>query len=76
MSITGYEDPLSADPLAEAPEDMATVARGLVLDDLAMERRRALQRMRGRGAEVISAPPGTAAVLLLRRYLALKRRLG
>jgi uncharacterized protein (DUF58 family) len=74
--IVALADKDMRDPLAEPPDTMEAVARGVVLHDLARERNRALERLRGCGAHVLSAPPGVAATVLLRRYLELKRRLG
>lgn len=74
--LVALADGETRDPLAESPASMETVARSLVLHDLAQERARALERLKGCGAHVLSSAPGVAATLLLQRYLDLKRRLG
>jgi uncharacterized protein (DUF58 family) len=74
--LVALADGATRDPLAEPPDNMEAVARGLVLHDLGRERARALERLRGSGAHVLSAAPGVAAARVLQRYLELKRRLG
>ncbi|HET6585452.1 MAG TPA: DUF58 domain-containing protein, partial [Nannocystaceae bacterium] len=74
--LVALADDDTRDPLAQPPATMEAVARSLVLHDLARERARALERLEGCGAHVLSSPPGLAATQLMKRYLELKRRLG
>jgi uncharacterized protein (DUF58 family) len=74
--LVALADADTRDPLADPPHSMEAVARGLVLHDLARERSRALERLRGCGAHVLSSAPGVAAAMVLQHYLELKRRLG
>lgn len=74
--VMALDDPEAAEPLAVEPDDVTTIARSVVLEDLARERRAALDGLRRRGVHVVQGAPGRATVNLLRRYLTSKRRLG
>jgi uncharacterized protein (DUF58 family) len=67
-------DPGTHDPLAGEPDNLEHITRALLRDDIARERQFALDRMRNRGVHVLSAEPGSAALLLLRRYFHVKQR--
>jgi len=74
--VVALDDPEAAEPLAVEPDDVDTIARSVVLEDLARERRAALDGLRRRGVVVVQGAPGKVTVNLLRRYLTNKRRLG
>lgn len=74
--VLALDDPDAIEPLDVEPTDIRTIARSVVLDDLARERRLALNELRRRGVDLVHGTPGQAAHDLLRRYLTSKRRLG
>jgi uncharacterized protein (DUF58 family) len=67
-------DPGTHEPLADEPDNLEHVTRALLRDDIARDRKFALDRMRNRGIHVLSAEPNTAALLVLRRYFHVKQR--
>lgn len=58
------------------PETFEDVAQTLLVRNLAAERRRAIERIRSQGVQVLSTRTSGAARTLMRRYVGQKRRVG
>jgi uncharacterized protein (DUF58 family) len=67
-------DPGTHEPMAEQPDNLEHITRAVLRDDIARDRKFALDRMRHGGVHVLSAEPTTAALLVLRRYFHVKQR--
>lgn len=72
--FVALDDPAIEEPLARAPESPEDLAAAVVAGGLKQDRRRVLRRLRRMGVDVISGPPGPAALQLLARYVHIKRR--
>ncbi|MEO0322548.1 MAG: DUF58 domain-containing protein [Myxococcota bacterium] len=72
--FVALDDPALEAPLDALPAEGADVAAAVVASGLRADRERVLRRLRRSGVNVVSGPPGTAALALLERYVRIKRR--
>jgi len=72
--FVALDDPALAEPMSALPGDATTMARAVVASGLQQDRQRVLRRLRRMGVDVVSGPPGPAALALLERYVHIKRR--
>ncbi|MEM1417676.1 MAG: DUF58 domain-containing protein [Myxococcota bacterium] len=72
--FVALDDPAIEAPLEVRPARGTDVAAALVAGGLRSDRERVLRRLRRSGVDVVSGPPGPAALQLLERYVRIKRR--
>ena len=71
--FVALDDPLLEAPRSVEPTTREELARAVVTASLRRDRRRVLRRLRQAGVEVVTGPPGPAAIGLLKKYLEIKR---
>jgi len=67
-------DPAIEEPLETLPREPSDLAAAAVAGGMRQDRQRVLRRLSRMGVDVISGPPGPAALQLLARYVHVKRR--
>lgn len=72
--FVALDDPAIETPMLVAPKTASDLTRTIVAGELRQNRERVLRRLRRSGVDVISGPPGPAALRLLERYVRIKRR--
>lgn len=72
--FVALDDPAIEKPMQVAPVAAVDLTRAIVAGELRQNRQRVLRRLSRSGVDVISGPPGPAALRLLERYVRIKRR--
>lgn len=72
--FVALDDPAIEEPLEKLPKEPVDLAAGTVAGGMRQDRQRVLRRLSRMGVDVISGPPGPAALQLLARYVHVKRR--
>lgn len=72
--FVALDDPAIEEPLETLPREPADLAAAAVAGGMRQDRQRVLRRLSRMGVDVISGPPGPAALQLLARYVHVKRR--
>ena len=72
--FVALDDPAVQEPMYLPPKTAVDLTRTIVAGELRHNRERVLRRLRRSGVDVISGPPGPAALRLLERYVRIKRR--
>ena len=72
--FVALDDPAIEAPLDTIPREPSHLAAAAVAAGMRSDRQRVLRRLSRMGVDVISGPPGPAALALLQRYVHVKRR--
>ncbi len=72
--FVALDDPAIEEPLETLPKEPVDLAAATVAGGMRQDRQRVLRRLSRMGVDVISGPPGPAALQLLARYVHVKRR--
>ena len=72
--FVALDDPAIEEPFERVPSEPADLAAATIAGGMRQDRQRVLRRLSRMGIDVISGPPGPAALSLLARYVHVKRR--
>ena len=72
--FVALDDSAIEEPFEREPREPSDLAAATVAGGMRQDRQRVLRRLGRMGVDVISGPPGVAALALLARYVHIKRR--